>query len=58
MCHDNIYLTPYLYPESWRSTEGLHRNSHEQGGCAREMGAVPGGFWGDKKGVWDLGSQN
>lgn len=40
MCHDNIYLTPYLYPESWRSTEGLHRNSHD----------VPGGFWGQEKG--------
>lgn len=56
MCHDNIYLTPYLYPESCRSTEGLQGNSHEQSGCAREVGTVVGGF-GGRKGVWDLGNQ-
>lgn len=51
MCHDNIYLTPYLYPESCRGTEGLQGNSHEQSGCAREVGTVLGGFWGKKRGL-------
>lgn len=47
MCHDNIYLTPYLYPESWRSTEGLHRNSHDVPG---RWGQCQGDFGGQEKG--------
>lgn len=52
MCRDNIYLIPYLYPDSWRGTAGC--TSHKQAGAARKAaGWVPcqgdlegnAGFW-------------
>lgn len=38
MCRDNIYLIPYLFPDSWRSTARCTgpRSSHKQAGAARK----------------------
>lgn len=60
MCRDNIYLIPYLYPDSWRSTVELYRScsgsSHKQSRCCKGDRRVQcQRDSGDNEGVWGPG---
>lgn len=61
MRRDDIYLLPYLSPDSWRSAGGLHRrrsgSSHKQSRCCErdaQMGHCQGDS-GGSEGVWGPG---